>query len=86
MNKYIAEFLGTMFLLYIILAIGKPVAIGLALIAAIMMVGNISGAHLNPAVSIMMVLAGRLSMKELAPYVLAQVAGAVVALELSKRI
>jgi aquaporin Z len=86
MNKYIAEFLGTMFFLYIILAVGKPIAIGLALVAAIMMVGNISGAHLNPAVSVMMVLAGRLSMKELAPYVLAQIAGGVVALELSKRI
>jgi aquaporin Z len=86
MNKYVAEFLGTMFFLYVILATGKPIAIGLSLIVAIMMIGNISGAHLNPAVSVMMVLAGRLSTKELVPYVLAQLAGSVVALELFKRL
>ena len=86
MNKYVAEFLGTMFLLYVILATGKPVAIGLSLIVGIMMIGNISGAHLNPAVSVMMVLGGRLSTKELVPYVLAQLAGSVVALELFKRL
>lgn len=85
MNKYVAEFLGTMFLVYVILATGQPVPIGLAVIAAILMVGNISGGHLNPAVSVVMAISGRLSMKELVPYILAQIAGGFIALELSKR-
>ena len=39
MNKYIVEFLGTLFFLYVILASGNPLAIGLALCVAIMLAG-----------------------------------------------
>ena len=84
-NKYLTEFLGTLFLLYVILASGNPLAIGAALAAAVM-VGKSSGAHFNPAVSVAMVHAKRLPMKELLPYVLAQVVGALAALELHKRV
>jgi aquaporin Z len=86
MNKYIAEFLGTALFLYVILAVGSPIAIGLALTLVIIMVGHVSGGHFNPAVSVMMALAGRLSMKDLLPYVLAQVSGGLVALEMFKRL
>ena len=86
MNKLIAEFLGTMFFLYVILATGDGVAIGLALMAVLFILGKTSGAHLNPAVSVMMAAAGKLNMKDLAPYVVAQIAGGLAALELYKRV
>jgi len=86
MNKYIAEFLGTLFFLYVILATGKPVPIGLALMAAIIVLGSFSGGNFNPAVSVMMTAAGKLPASDLLPYIVAQVAGGLVALELYKRV
>jgi len=86
MNKYIVEFLGTMFFLYVILASGNPLAIGLALCVAIMVGGKISGGNYNPAVSIMMASAGKLPMHDLLPYIGAQVAGGLMALELYKKL
>tara|TARA_B100001063_G_C16777830_1_gene567278 strand:- start:5697 stop:5966 length:270 start_codon:yes stop_codon:yes gene_type:complete len=84
-KKLLAEFLGTLFFLYVILATGDAVAIGLALTVAIMVIGKHSGGHFNPAVSVMLAMAGKHSMKELAPYVVAQVLGGLAALELYKR-
>ena len=84
-KKLLAEFLGTMFFLYVILATGDAVAIGLALTVAIMLIGKHSGGHFNPAVSVMLAMAGKHSMKDLAPYVVAQVLGGLAALELYKR-
>jgi aquaporin Z len=86
LNKLAAEFLGTMFFLYVILATGDAVAIGLALMAVIFILGEASGGHFNPAVSVMLAAAGKLSMKDLAPYVIAQIAGGLAALELYKRV
>ena len=86
LNKYLVEFFGTLFFVYIILATGNAIAIGAALAIVIMIGGSISGGHINPAVSVAMVAAGRLSSSELLPYVLAQVAGGLVALELFKRV
>ena len=85
-QKLLVEFLGTVFFLYVIIAVGHPLAIGLALAIAIMVGGKISGGHFNPAVSIMMVAANKISMNDAAPYILAQIAGGLVALELFKRI
>ena len=85
-HKLLSEFLGTMFFLYVILATGDAVAIGLALIAVIFILGKRSGGHFNPAVSVMMAVAGKLSLKNLAPYVIAQVGGGLAALELYKRV
>jgi len=84
MQKYLVEFLGTMFFLYVILTIGNPLAIGMALVLAIMIGGKVSGGNFNPAVSLMMTMAGRLPVKELLPYVVAQLLGGVAALQLSK--
>tara|TARA_B100000900_G_scaffold126708_5_gene107091 strand:- start:11524 stop:11793 length:270 start_codon:yes stop_codon:yes gene_type:complete len=85
-NKLVAEFLGTLFFLYVILATGDAVAIGLGLMAAIFILGKKSGGHFNPAVSVMMAMAGKMNMKDLAPYVIAQIAGGLAALELYKRV
>lgn len=43
MNKFIAEFTGTLALVYVILATGQPIAIGLTLALIIMVIGKISG-------------------------------------------
>jgi len=86
MNKFIVEFLGTLFFLYVILATGKALPIGLALAVAIMVGGKIYGGNFNPAVSVMMAAAGKLPMQDLLPYVVAQVAGGLVALELYRRV
>ena len=51
-NKLLAEFLGTMFFLYVILATGDAVAIGLALMVVIFILGKVSGGNFNPAVSV----------------------------------
>ena len=65
MQKYLVEFLGTLFFLYVIMATGDAFAIGAALIIAIMIGGPISGGNFNPAVSVMMFNAGKLSKKDL---------------------
>ena len=87
MIKYIAEFIGTFFFVAIILnSIKKntgmsstPVAIGIGLVAAIILVGPVSGAHLNPVVSLVSHLNNTLSQTELLYYVVAQCAGAIAA-------
>jgi|UniRef100_A0A6C0M106 aquaporin Z len=86
LNKYLVEFLGTLFFVYIILATGNAVAIGAAMAIIVMVGGSISGGNFNPAVSVAMVAAGRLSSSELLPYILAQIGGGLVALELFKRV
>ena len=58
----------------------------LALMAAIFILGKTSGGHFNPAVSVMLAAAGKMSMKDLAPYIVAQIAGGLAALELYKRV
>jgi glycerol uptake facilitator-like aquaporin len=85
MYNYLVEFLGSIFFIYIILATSNPLAIGAALALVILLTMNISGGHMNPAVSIVMAAAGKLSTKDLIPYVLAQTFGGLVALELYKR-
>tara|TARA_B110000046_G_C13023915_1_gene412688 strand:+ start:6475 stop:6744 length:270 start_codon:yes stop_codon:yes gene_type:complete len=86
MNKFVTEFLGTCFFLYVILATGSAVPIGLSLAIAIMTIGRYSGGNFNPAVTIMMVAAGKQPSDDLLPYILAQVAGGLTALELYKRV
>jgi glycerol uptake facilitator-like aquaporin len=85
MNAYLVEFLGTMFFLYVILATGNAVAIGSALAVVILIGGSISGGNFNPAVTIMMAAAGKLDREKVVPYIISQVAGGLVALELFNR-
>ena len=86
MNKYLVEFLGTLFFVFVIFATGNALAIGAALAICIMVGGNISGGMYNPAVSVAMAVSKRLKRSDLIPYILAQVAGGLAAFELSKRI
>ena len=84
MNKYIVEFLGTLFLVFIILATGNWMAIGAALAIAVLLGGPISGASYNPAVTIGLMSAGKLSSAEVIPYFVAEIAVALVAAHLVK--
>ena len=77
MNKYIAEFLGTALFLYVILAVGSPIAIGLALTLVIIMVGHVSGGHFNPAVSLMMYTNKAINLQQLVLYIIMQCLGGV---------
>jgi|TARA_B100001063_G_scaffold160907_2_gene150217 glycerol uptake facilitator-like aquaporin len=86
MNKYLAEFTGALLFVYVILATGNPIAIAIALGLAIMVTAPISGGHINPVVSIVMSVLGKLPRNELLPYVASQVAGGLFALELFKRV
>ena len=85
MQKYLAEFLGTLFFVYVILATGNPIAIAASLALVIFMTANISGGHINPAVSVVMAAKGRISTSELVPYVISQILGGLVALEVYKK-
>jgi len=85
MQKYLAEFLGTMFFVYVVLATGNPLASGAALALVILLAYRISGGHMNPAVSIVMASKGKIGSSDLIPYIIAQIMGALVALEVFKR-
>jgi aquaporin Z len=84
-NKFLVEFLGTLFFLFTIISTGNALAIGASLALAIYLGGKISGGNFNPAVSVMMVVAGKLSKQDLIGYILAQVLGGLAAFELYKR-
>lgn len=94
MKKYGAEFFGTFWLVLggcgsAVLAaafpnvgiglLGVSLAFGLTVLTMAFAIGHISGCHLNPAVSVGLWAGGRFPAKELLPYIVAQVLGAVVA-------
>ena len=85
MYAYLAEFLGAVLFIYVILATGNPLAIGATLTLIILVTSSISGGNINPAVSITMAAAGKLAVNDLVPYVVAQCFGGLVALEIYKR-
>ena len=93
-NRLAAEFFGTMWLVLggcgsAVLAAAFPelgigfagvsLAFGLTVLTMAFAIGHVSGCHLNPAVSLGLVIGGRFKAKDLLPYVVAQVIGAVVA-------
>jgi aquaporin Z len=87
MNKYLTEFIGTFFLVLTIgcsVLIGgsgviAPLAIGSSLMAMIYAGGHISGGHYNPAVTLGVWFRGRCPTKDVVPYWVAQVLGAIIA-------
>lgn len=86
MNKYVVEFLGTLFIVFVIFATGNYLAIGAALAVAIMLSGDISGGAFNPAVTIALMYADKIPRSDLIPYIVAQIAGGLAGFELFKMI
>lgn len=91
-KKYLAEFIGTFVLVLFACGTAAVVgcsaehgggylltalAFGLVIVAMAYSIGNISGCHINPAVSIAMLVSGKLSAKDFLGYVAAQVLGAI---------
>src|SRR6266550_6460069 len=91
-QKLSAEFLGTFLLVFggcgsAVLAaafpevgiglLGVSFAFGLSVLTMAYAVGHVSGGHFNPAVTVGLFTAGRISAKDILPYVIAQLAGAV---------
>lgn len=93
MNRLFAEFLGTFFLVFAgtgaivinhasggaITHVGIALTFGLVVMALIYTLGDISGAHLNPAVTSAFALAGRFPLRDVPGYLIAQLAGAASA-------
>lgn len=86
MKKYISEFVGT----FVLVLVGCGVAVvtsanvvatslafGLSIVAMAYSIGNVSGCHINPAVSLSMFLTKQISAKDFAFYVLSQILGAI---------
>jgi glycerol uptake facilitator-like aquaporin len=89
MNSYLFEFFATLVFTYVILATkGNAYACG-AIFAVLIILGSrcsSSGTLLNPAVTLAMLSAGKTAAKDVAPYIGAQIAGALTAVELLKRL
>ena len=94
MKKYFAEFFGTFWLVFggcgsAVLAAAFPelgigfagvaLAFGLTVLTMAYAVGHISGGHFNPAISVGLFVGGRFAAKDLLPYIVAQVIGAISA-------
>ena len=75
----VAEFFGTFLLLMSIFATGNALVIGLTLSLNVWLLGGISGSHVNPAVSVAMLLKGAISTTEFVSYSIVQMAGAATA-------
>ena len=88
MNKYITEFIGTFFLVTVVGLTAvtglvppgfAPIAIGSVLMVMIYAGGHISGGHYNPAVTLAVLIRGKITMADAVPYWISQVVAAVAA-------
>ena len=79
MVKYITEFIGTFFLVLVVALTGNALAIGATLMVMIFAGGHISGAHYNPAVTLAILIRGKVSAQDAVAYMITQFIAAVVA-------
>ena len=89
MRRYISELIGTMVLVLfgcgsaaiagsVLGTVGIALAFGLSIVAMAYVIGDISGCHINPAVSIGMWIDGRMETKDLIMYIVFQCIGAII--------
>jgi aquaporin Z len=81
----LAEFLGTLLLVFVIFVTGNYLAIGAALAVGVLLCGTISGAAFNPVVALTLTMAGKLHKNQLLPYLIAETLGAIAGYYLSKQ-
>jgi aquaporin Z len=85
MKRYLTEFIGTFFLVLTICmtVLGgtpmAPLAIGASLMIMVYMGGHVSGGHYNPAVSLAVLMRGKMRAADFVPYLVAQLLGSIVA-------
>ena len=84
LHRYVVEFIGTFAIMTVILLYGNYLAIGAIVGLAVMFGGAISGGAFNPAVAIAMMFSGLIPSADLMPYIVAEIAGAVVAIDAVK--
>lgn len=86
MKKYISEFVGTLVLVLIgcgtaVITSGNlivtPIAFGLVIVAMAYSIGNVSGCHINPAVSLAMLITKKMDIKDFIGYIISQLLGAL---------
>ena len=93
MRKYVCEFIGTAVLVLFgcgsaaiaggaLGTLGIALAFGLSIVAMAYVIGNVSGCHINPAVSLAMLISKKMSVKDFICYVVAQVIGAIAGIGL----
>lgn len=91
MQKYVCELIGTMVLVLFgcgsaaiagstLGTLGIAFAFGLSIVAMAYVIGDVSGCHINPAVSLGMLIDGRMDVKDFIGYVVAQCIGAIIAI------
>ena len=86
LHKYLVEFLGTMFLAFIIFATGNYLAIGAALAVGAFLGGPVSGGSFNPAVTLALYHSGKLMKSDIVPYIIVEILGALAGFEAYKRV
>lgn len=90
MKKYVAELIGTFALVLIgcgsaVIAgeyigfLGISFAFGLTVLVMVYAIGNISGCHINPAITVAMLVAGKIKTKDAMAYIIVQCIGAIIA-------
>lgn len=96
MKKYLCEFIGTAVLILFgcgtaavtggisgsLGILGIALAFGLSIVAMAYVIGNVSGCHINPAVSLAMLISKKISVKDFIGYVVAQVLGGILGIGL----
>jgi len=90
MKKYVAELIGTFALVLVgcgsaVIAgqyigfLGISLAFGLTVLVMVYAIGSISGCHINPAITVAMLVAGKMKSKDAMAYIIVQCIGAIIA-------
>lgn len=85
-RRYVAECLGTFLLAFAVLASPSMVTAALTVGTVVYLIGSVSGAHINPAITLGLLSVRKISVKDALLYILAQVIGAVLAAYLIKNL
>jgi glycerol uptake facilitator-like aquaporin len=84
--QYLCDFFGSAILVFIVLSTQNPLIIGLSFALILLIIQNISKGYLNPVITISQAVLGQIPMNDVFPFVLAQLIGALFAVEIYKRI